>query len=98
MNKFGLDWIEKKAHLLQQDVSYPMDEVVAVSLRLRGAESPLLHGGEEGVVEDQQLVQTGEDPLQRLRIELHFLPHAAPEHLGHDVERLEVVELRLHQL
>lgn len=60
--------------------------------------SPLLHGGEEGVVEEKQLVQTGEDPLHRFRVQLHLLLHASPENLGHDVERLQVVELRLHQL
>lgn len=86
------------ADLLEQHVAYPLDEVVPVSLRPGRAVPPLLHGGEEGVVEDKQLVQTGEDPLHRLRVQLHLLPHTSPENLGHDVERLQVVELRLHQL
>ena len=71
--------------LLEQDVSYSLDEVVPVSLGLGGAVSPLPHGCKEGVVEDKQLVQTGEDPLHRLGVELHLLPHASPENLRHDV-------------
>lgn len=86
------------AHLLEQDVSHALDEVVPVTVGLGRAEPTLLHGGEEGPVEDQQLVQAGEDPLHRLYVQLHLLLHAPAENLGHDVQRLQVVELSLHQL
>lgn len=69
-----------------------------MAVRLGRAEPSLLHGGEEGPVEEEQLVQAGEDPLHRLYVQLHLLLHAPAENLGHDVQRLQVVELRLHQL
>lgn len=87
-----------RTHLLEQDVSEALHQVVPVSGRLRRAEPPLLHGAEEGAVEGEQLVQAGEDPLHRLHVQLHLPLHAPAEHLGHDVERLQVVQLRLHQL
>lgn len=71
--------------MLEQDVAYPLDEVVPVSLHFGRAVPPFLHGCEEGTVEDEQLVQTGEDPLHRLCIQLHFLLHPSPENLGHDM-------------
>lgn len=86
------------ADLLEQDVSDPLDEIVLMPLWPGRAVPALLHGGEEGVVEEEQLVQAGEDPLHRLRVQLHLFPHPPAEHLGHDVQRLQVVELRLHQL
>lgn len=73
---------------MQQDVSYSLDKVVPVSPGLGWSLPPLLHGSEEGVVEENQLVQTGEDPLHYFCIKLHFLPHTSPEHLSHDVQRL----------
>lgn len=86
------------AHLLEQHISYPLNEVVPLARRLGRVVPPLLHGSEEGVVEDEQLVQTGEDPLHCLRVQLHLLLHPPSEHLGHNVQGLQVVELRLHQL
>lgn len=86
------------ANLLEQDVSYSLDEVVPVALRLGRAVSPFLHGGKEGVVKEEQLVQTGEDSLHRFGVQLHFLSHASPENLGHDVQSLQVMKLGLHQL
>lgn len=55
----------QKTDLLEQDVTYPLDVVVPVSLGLGRAVSQLLHGSEEAMMEDEQLVQTGEDPLHR---------------------------------
>lgn len=75
-----------------------MNEVVPLSGRLGRVVPSLLHGSEEGVVEDEQLVQTGEDPLHRVRVQLHLLLHPPSEDLGHDVQGLQVVQLRLHQL
>lgn len=69
-----------------------------MALRLGGAVSPFLHGGKEGVVKEKQLIQTGEDSLHRFGVQLHFLSHASPENLGHDVQSLQVMKLGLHQL
>lgn len=59
-----------------------------MALGLGRAVSPLLHGGKEGVVKEEQLVQTGEDSLHCFSVQLHFLFHASPENLGHDVQSL----------
>lgn len=86
------------ANLSEQDVTDSLYQVVPVTRGLAGALTPLLHGSEEGVVEGEQLVQAGEHPLHRLRVQLHLFLHASPENLGHDVQSLKVVELSLHQL
>lgn len=50
------------------------------------------------MVKEEQLVQTGKDSLHRFSVQLHFLSHASPENLGHDVQSLQVMKLGLHQL
>ena len=88
----------KMTNLVQKNVPHSLNKVVGL-LRARGrAVASLPHGGEEGVVQGEQLVQTGEEALLGLGVQLHLLAHAPPEHLRHDVQRLQVVDLRLHQL
>ena len=84
---------------MQKEVPYLLDEVaVLLGGGGGGAMASLPHGAEEGVVQGEQLVQDGEQPVLGLGVQLDLLPHAAPEHLCHDVQRLQVVDLRLHQL
>lgn len=49
-------------------------------------------------MKEQQGVQAREDPGHTVPVKLQLLQHAFPEHLRHDRQGLDVVQLRLHQL
>lgn len=53
---------------------------------------------EELAVDADELVQAGEEPLHHLLLEQQLGHHAAAVHVAHDLERADVVQLRLHQL
>lgn len=75
-----------------------MDEVISVVLRLGCSLSPFLQCSKEVPVEEQEGVQAGKDPGHTIPVQLQLLQHASPEHLRHDCQRLDVVQLCLHQL
>lgn len=49
-------------------------------------------------MKEQKGVQAREDLGHTVPVELQLLQHASPEHLGHDRQGLDVVQLCLHQL
>lgn len=85
-------------NLLEQNISNLMDEVISGVLWLGCSLSAVLQGSKEISVKEQQGVQAREDFGHAVPVELQLLQHASPEHLGHDRQRLDVVQLCLHQL
>lgn len=85
-------------NLLKQNISNLMDEVISGVVGLGRSLSAFLQCSEEVSVKEQQGVQAGEDPGHTVHVELQLLQHASPEHLRHDRQGLDVVQLRLHQL
>lgn len=82
---------ENIAHLLQEDITHMVNEVVFLIVRLRGVIPALRHGRKKVSVQDEELVQARENPTNSLRIQAHLLPHASPKHLRHDGQRLQMV-------
>lgn len=75
-----------------------MNEVISGVLWLGCSLSAVLQGSKEVSVKEQQGVQAREDLGHAVPVELQLLQHASPEHLGHDRQGLDVVQLCLHQL
>lgn len=74
------------------------DEVISGVFGLGCSLPALLQRSKEVPVKEQQGVQAGEDPGHTVPVKLQLLQHASPEHLGHDRQGLDVVQLCLHQL
>lgn len=85
-------------NLLKQYISNLTDEVISGVVRLGRSLSPFLQRSEEVSVKEQQGVQAREDPGHTVLFKLQLLQHASPEHLRHDRQGLDVVQLCLHQL
>lgn len=90
------EWIF--TNLLKQYVSNLMDDIIPGVVGLGCSLSAFLQRSEEVPVEEQQGIQAREDPGHAVPVQLQLLQHAPPEHLRHDRQGLDVVQLCLHQL
>lgn len=86
------------AHLVYKHIPNPPDEKVLLNFIHQRLLLPLQDPLEELAMDTDQLVQTGEQLLHHLLLEEQVRHHPPAVHVAHDLERADVVELRLHQL
>lgn len=85
-------------NLLKQHISNMTDEIISGVLRMGWSLTAFLQCSKEVSVKEQQGVQAREDLGHAVPVKLQLLQHAFPEHLRHDCQGLDVVQLCLHQL